>query len=86
MWQEFKEFISKGNVFDLAIGVIIGAAFGKIVTSFVNDLLSPVLGKVLGGERGADDGRVEENAGSVKFEFGSSRICAQLSLRVIQPP
>jgi len=49
MWQEFKEFISKGNVFDLAIGVIIGAAFGKIVTSFVNDLFTPVLGKVLGG-------------------------------------
>ena len=49
MWQEFKEFISKGNVFDLAIGVIIGAAFSKIVTSFVNDLFAPVLGKALGG-------------------------------------
>lgn len=48
MWSEFKEFINKGNVFDLAIGVIIGGAFGKIVTSFVDDLLMPILGKVLG--------------------------------------
>jgi large conductance mechanosensitive channel len=49
MWREFKEFINRGNVFDLAIGVIIGAAFGKIVSSFVDDLLTPILGKVLGG-------------------------------------
>lgn len=49
MLSEFKEFISKGNVFDLAIGVIIGGAFGKIVTSFVDDLVMPILGKVLGG-------------------------------------
>jgi large conductance mechanosensitive channel len=49
MWREFKEFINRGNVMDLAVGVIIGAAFGKIVTSVVDDLISPVLGKVLGG-------------------------------------
>ncbi|MCG3159484.1 MAG: Large-conductance mechanosensitive channel [Acidobacteria bacterium] len=49
MWREFKEFISRGNVMDLAVGVIIGAAFGKIVSSVVDDLISPVLGKVLGG-------------------------------------
>ena len=49
MLSEFKAFIAKGNVLDLAVGVIIGAAFGKIVTSFVNDLLTPVLGKALGG-------------------------------------
>jgi large conductance mechanosensitive channel len=54
MWQEFKEFISRGNVFDLAIGVIIGAAFGKIISSFVNDLLTPILGKALGGVNFAD--------------------------------
>lgn len=46
--SEFKEFISKGNVLDLAVGVIIGAAFGKIVTSLTDDILMPVLGLVLG--------------------------------------
>ena len=48
MIKEFKEFISKGNVLDLAVGVIIGAAFGKIVSSFTNDILMPPLGLVLG--------------------------------------
>jgi large conductance mechanosensitive channel len=48
MWKEFKEFIARGNVIDLAIGVIIGAAFGKIVTSFVNDILMPPIGLLLG--------------------------------------
>ena len=47
--SEFKEFISKGNVVDLAVGVIIGGAFGKIVTSIVNDILMPLLGIVVGG-------------------------------------
>lgn len=47
--KEFKEFISKGNVIDLAIGVIIGAAFGKIITSLVKDVLMPPLGYVMGG-------------------------------------
>ncbi|MGH9768626.1 MAG: large-conductance mechanosensitive channel protein MscL [Blastocatellia bacterium] len=49
MWREFKEFINRGSVMDLAVGVIIGAAFGKIVSSVVDDLISPVLGKILGG-------------------------------------
>ena len=44
MWKEFKEFAVKGNAIDLAVGVIIGAAFGKIVTSIVEDLLMPPLG------------------------------------------
>lgn len=48
MLKEFKEFISKGNVVDLAIGVIIGAAFGKIVTSLVNDIIMPIIGLILG--------------------------------------
>ena len=48
MFGEFKKFILRGNVLDLAIGVIIGAAFGKIVTSVVNDLLMPVVGLGLG--------------------------------------
>ena len=49
MWQEFKEFALKGNALSLAIGVIIGAAFGKIVESVVTDLIMPVVGRVLGG-------------------------------------
>jgi large conductance mechanosensitive channel len=48
MLSEFKKFIMRGNVLDLAIGVIIGAAFGKIVTSLVNDLIMPVIGLALG--------------------------------------
>lgn len=49
MASEFKDFISKGNVMDLAVGVIIGAAFGKIVDSLVNDIIMPIVGKVFGG-------------------------------------
>ena len=46
---EFKEFIAKGNVIDLAVGVIIGAAFAKIVDSLVKDLIMPVIGRIFGG-------------------------------------
>ncbi len=46
---EFKEFASKGNVVDLAVGVIIGAAFGKIVDSIVKDLIMPIIGRIFGG-------------------------------------
>jgi large conductance mechanosensitive channel len=49
MIKEFRDFISKGNVIDLAVGVIIGGAFGKIVTSLVNDIIMPLLGIVIGG-------------------------------------
>jgi len=49
MTSEFKEFAMKGNVVDLAVGVIIGAAFGKIVDSIVSDLIMPIVGKLLGG-------------------------------------
>jgi len=49
MFKEFKEFIMKGNVVDLAVGVVIGTAFGKIVTSFVSDIIMPPIGLVLGG-------------------------------------
>ncbi len=48
MWQEFKKFIMRGNVIDLAIAVVIGGAFGKIVTSFVNDIIMPPIGALLG--------------------------------------
>jgi large conductance mechanosensitive channel len=47
--KEFKEFAMRGNVVDLAVGVVIGAAFGKIVTSLVNDLIMPPIGKLTGG-------------------------------------
>lgn len=47
--KEFKEFVMRGNVVDLAVGVIIGAAFGKIVTSLVTDVLMPPIGYVMGG-------------------------------------
>src|SRR5690348_3010205 len=47
--KEFKEFAMRGNVVDLAVGVVIGAAFGKIVTSLVNDVIMPPIGKLTGG-------------------------------------
>ncbi len=54
MLKEFREFVARGNVIDLAVGVIIGLAFGKIVTSLVNDLLMPPIGLALGGVDFAD--------------------------------
>ena len=49
LFKEFKEFISKGNVLDLAVGVIVGGAFGKIVTSLVDDIIMPIIGLIIGG-------------------------------------
>lgn len=49
MWKEFKAFALKGNVLDLAIAVVIGAAFGKIVTSLVSDIITPIVGLITGG-------------------------------------
>ena len=49
MWQEFKKFAMKGNVMDMAIGVVIGGAFGKIVTSLVGDIIMPILGTLTAG-------------------------------------
>lgn len=49
MLKEFKEFAMKGNVLDLAVGVVIGGAFGKIVTSLVNDIIMPLVGALTGG-------------------------------------
>ncbi|WP_019241814.1 MULTISPECIES: large-conductance mechanosensitive channel protein MscL [Bacillus] len=48
MWQEFKKFIDRGNVLDLAVGVVVGTAFGKIITSFVEDVLMPPIGLLIG--------------------------------------
>ena len=49
MIKEFKEFIARGNVIDLAVGVVMGTAFGKIVSSLVNDIIMPLVGIILGG-------------------------------------
>ena len=49
MIKEFKEFIARGNVVDLAVGVVIGGAFGSIVTSLVNDIIMPIIGMIIGG-------------------------------------
>jgi large conductance mechanosensitive channel len=48
MWKEFKTFIMRGNVLDMAVGIIIGAAFGKIVTSLVHDVITPPIGVIIG--------------------------------------
>jgi large conductance mechanosensitive channel len=49
LFKEFKEFAMKGNVLDMAVGVVIGAAFGKIVSSLVADIITPAIGKFVGG-------------------------------------
>ncbi len=49
MMEEFREFVARGNVVDMAVGIVIGAAFGKIVSSFVGDILMPPIGALLGG-------------------------------------
>jgi large conductance mechanosensitive channel len=64
MLKEFREFISRGNVLDLAVAVIIGAAFGAITTSLVNQVIMPVIGLVLGGVDFGNLGIVLKDAGS----------------------
>lgn len=49
MWKEFKEFAFKGNVIDMAVGVVVGGAFGKIVTSLVSDIITPLIGRITSG-------------------------------------
>jgi large conductance mechanosensitive channel len=64
MWNEFKKFALKGNVIDLAVGVVIGAAFGKIVSSLVNDIFTPLLGLIVGGI----------NFSKLSYTFGKAEI------------
>jgi len=82
MMSEFKDFALKGNVMDMAVGIIIGGAFGKIVASLVNDLLMPVVGLAMGGVSFADlysalDGNTYESlaaaeeAGAAVFKYGA---------------
>ncbi|MEK3942595.1 large conductance mechanosensitive channel protein MscL [Paenibacillus sp. FSL E2-0177] len=68
MWKEFKSFALKGNVLDLAVAVIIGAAFGKIVTSLVNDIIMPIAGLLTGGIDLKD--RVLEVTTDLKIPYG----------------
>lgn len=75
MLKEFKQFIMRGNVVDLAVGVIIGGAFGKIVSSLVNDLIMPLLGLILGKVNFADLKYVitpaTEEVAEVAFKYGA---------------
>lgn len=66
--KEFKDFISKGNVVDLAVGVIIGSAFGKIVTSIVNDILMPIIGVIIGGH---DFSNLSIRVGDATIRYGT---------------
>ncbi len=60
--SEFKDFAVKGNVIDMAVGVVIGGAFGKVVTSFVNDIIMPPIGMLIGGVDFSDLGLVLQEA------------------------
>ena len=66
--SEFKQFIMKGNVIDLAVGVIVGGAFGKIVTSLVNDILMPVIDIIIGG---IDFSNLSIDIADAKIMYGS---------------
>lgn len=68
MLQEFKEFISRGNVIDLAVGIIIGAAFTAIVSSLVDDLVNPLIGLVIGG---VDFSTLSFGLGEAQFMIGN---------------
>lgn len=66
--SEFKKFISQGNVINLAVGVIIGDAFGKIVTSIVNDILMPIIGALIGG---INFSNLSVTIGEAKITYGN---------------
>ena len=77
MLQEFQKFIARGNVIDLAVGIVIGAAFTTIVTSFVDDLLNPILGMVTGG---IDFSNFFVNLGSGDYDsLAASQVVPRLS-------
>ena len=69
--SEFKAFVMRGNVVDLAVGVIIGAALGKIVASLVNDILMPPIGMLLGGVNFSDLSIALDEAGKVVIKYGA---------------
>ncbi len=67
MFKEFKAFVMRGNVMDLAVGVIIGGAFGKIVASLVNDIIMPLIGLLIGG---IDFSTLAFKVGSAEVKYG----------------
>lgn len=83
MLSEFKEFIAKGNVMDLAVGVIIGAAFQKIVDSLVNDLVMPVVGLVTGGRDFSDQFIVLRNGIKAAAPYASLATAREAGATVI---
>jgi large conductance mechanosensitive channel len=68
MWKEFKQFAVKGNVVDLAVGVIIGSAFGSIVSSLVDDIVMPFFGLIIGG---IDFTNLKIQVGDATIQYGS---------------
>lgn len=68
MLKEFKTFIARGNVLDLAVGVVVGGAFGKIVTSLVDDIIMPLVGLLMGG---LDFSDLSIKVGKAKIMYGS---------------
>lgn len=68
MLKEFKKFISRGNVLDMTVGIIMGSAFTAIVTSLVNDILTPLIGLIIGG---LDFGALAITIGSASIAYGS---------------
>lgn len=67
-FQEFKEFISRGNVVDMAVGIIVGSAFTAIVTSLVNDIITPIVGMLCAG---VDIAKLSVKVGTVQLKYGS---------------
>jgi large conductance mechanosensitive channel len=68
MWKEFRDFINRGNVIDLAVAVIIGGAFGAIVSSLVNDIIMPLIGLLMGG---VDFASLAIQVGDAQILYGS---------------
>ena len=68
MLKEFKAFIAQGNVLDLAVGVVIGGAFGKIVTSLVDDIIMPIVGMLMGGK---DFSALAITVGTANVKYGN---------------
>lgn len=68
MWKEFREFLNRGNVIDLAVAVILGIAFGAIVTSLVNDLIMPLVGIIIGG---VDFTKLVLQVGNAQLKYGN---------------
>jgi large conductance mechanosensitive channel len=69
MFKEFKEFAFKGDVVDLAIGIVIGAAFGTIIKSFVDNIINPIIGALAGGKAALDG--LSVSIGAVKLTYGA---------------